>query len=313
MYNEKCKNQFLLSTSDDKATFVLNVVTTQFEELLGKDLAQFSKTEALSMLAHTGYFNTQTLRTIIRVSKEYCRWCIERKVFNTVYNPFDHIQITDIDLSETVRHKLISSPEKYAEIVRSVHDPHDAYMDTPVMCFLWLGIRYQDMLSIRSDDMHPESRSLFVPSLNQTYRHIPQEITDILQTYRDTKVSSRFSGKSNYPVYEDDIGMFIKRMLPQRSVLRGAPIGYRNLSQSFHIFNEAYGASIGAPFPLDQDSIARSGMYWQLYVMEKSGVNLSENKHLPVISQILGTKQPGMIKDMLWIYRLYQQLLHPEI
>lgn len=312
MLNEVLKNKFLAQVGykDKKNTFVMNIVVSKFEDILQKDLGEFNRSDAIYMLEKSGYFNLQTLRSIIRACKLYCRWTIENKFFHTSINPFDHIKIEDIDLSDTLRKNIIQSPDELAEIVSSVHRIDDVYMEAPILCFLWLGISYHDMTSIRKKDFDYNSRFVYVPSKRKYYRHIPAVINDILHKYNTTDVATRIVNGGKYEVQSDYSERFIKRMLPKRSGLYGVPVSDKTLLSAFSGFTEDYAAVSDHKKHLDKDAVAKSGVLYTILCMERSGISFNNHEGDKIISQLIESTAQISINDTLYIYNVYKKVFY---
>lgn len=308
MINDVVKKRFLagVGANDKKNVFVINIVVSKFEDILQKDLGNFSKRDAVYMLEQSGYYNLQTLRSIIRTCRSYCRWSIENKFFESTINPFDHICIEDIDLSQTLRDTLIRSPEALLDIALALHRAEDAYMELPIMCFLWLGLSYQEIASVRKTDFSEQSRCVYVPLTNRYVRQIPYPLCTALQIYNSTDKATRIIRRSHVDVYEDQTGMFVKRMLPKRSGLYGVAVSDKTLVAALSGFAEDYTSILHTQIRIDKDTIEKSGLFYTMFSMERSGVRFDNDSGYQLISRMIGSSAASSINDTLYLYQIYK-------
>lgn len=313
VYNENIKRQYILDVGSNqkKVERIFHMVTAPFEEIAEKDIAQFTERNVLVMLSKCGYYNIQTIREIMRICRAYCRWCIERRVFCTYVNPFDHIKAEDVNLYETVHRSLVGSLEELVSLISDIHKPESCYVDIPVICFLWMGISFEEMETIRKEDFSPDERTVFIPCSNRTVRRIPTEIAEMLRIYAGTSRVVRVVNDKPAQLLEDPTHQFVRKFVQQKAKINCVPIDRREMSLAVQSFNDdLHTKKRKLDIVISRDSIMQSGLMWRLYDLQSHGLWIGDPYGEFSICEILGKKAISFCSDQLYLYDIYKAVFH---
>lgn len=286
MYNADIKERFLQSESK-------NLRYTQegfrkaepFETEHGKDLAEMTKEEAVTMMNSIGIIEDSSIRSTLTAFKNYVIWCEENHVFTTIGRGFAVLKPTDIDISESIKAGLFQNDFDFLTTLRTLRAFDEGYPEPPVLCLAWLGLKIKEILALQDGDVNMETRTISING-NAIACGFSDAIAQVLQEFIDCKVSERDHKTGWRQVIKDySTDYFLKRMLPKGSRDFGKPIGYSQIAAALSRLNAKL-IDAGKPPRLKFENVWNSGRYYQMWEAEQSGVDITAKENRLVVERI---------------------------
>lgn len=272
MYNEKIKRQFLREIDVHGRTFALYEGeferVSNFEELFGKDLCEFTMEEFMEAVNGIGGVSTHSLQTKASNCKRYVRWVHANGRTGLNPNPalFQISPSKIVDTTFNISKSLIKDPQHLKKILDSI----DEFNETPPTfmglnkirrVFAWLmysGLAQDDIVKIRDGNVDLKHRMIVYESdVYPIYYLGLQDFRDVLSmTEMEAKKSSKKT-IARIPRVEGDL------------LLRGESYPtFKSLYNNFGILITAASKTNPDIIPLPYGKVHLSGLFYEAFLEE---------------------------------------------
>lgn len=223
MYNQEIKTRYLNTICSEasrvSAERYLIRFSKQAEDPSGVDIGDMTQEEIKLCLESMNYYSFSTIRTDIYILKEYVRW-YNKYIKLTDESPLDGLSARDIDLTKSFRRNLLKDERELVDVVSQL--PIDeGHPEIPVLLLSWLGLEIDDIIALKNEDVYVLNNTMFVKTpIGGTIRIQNKYMHDALMEYSIVKSATR-QHRSEWKVFSDDLGFFVKNMLPANSRIIG--------------------------------------------------------------------------------------------
>lgn len=312
LYNAEIKEQFfdtLPKTAVAGMRWQFQKISDTLEEPLQKDLSESTIDEIRVGMRGFDVIDVQSARTIIGWLCAYNRWAHETHqdfVFTDAIEDFD--ERTDIDYTVGVKRLILPSPEVLVSTVTRLYPIDEGYEVLPALIFAWLGLTCPEAVALKKPAVDFETRKLTMPNGIIYPFEIPEVFWEPLEVYANTRVATRFV-KTEFPVFADDLGFFIKKMLTRGSKKVGKPYTAAQIAANITTFAYKYDETFHERPLFTYTTIMKSGMFWRLYQLEQSGIDLYAKTNRGLVDTYLGKKS---FLDVMTVYEAYRKVFYPR-
>ena len=312
MYNAEIKEQYLSTRQPDvrvRHTQIFNQVSDLIEQPHHKDITEASLDELRRGFSGFESIDVHAMGTILSAVRSYNRWAHSTSqpfAFTDALEVFD--ERTDVDYTIGIRKYILPSPEVLVSAVTRLYPLDEGYEVLPALIFAWLGVSSADCIRLRSDAVDFERRLLTMPDGSLCPNEIPEAFIEPLRVYSKTRTATRFS-QVEYPVFADDLGFFMKKMLPRSSKKQGKPYTQKQISDNITDFCYRCEEQLHIRPTFNYTTITKSGAFYRLYQYELSGADLyaKENK-----DKVLSIANKKSFKDVMTVYEAYRAVFYPR-
>lgn len=276
-YNADIKNGFVDSLPNyanhrikkNYENLFYNLSTYEYQ--LNKDFCEMNTLEVKMTIASLKLLSSASQATTLSILRDYVDWCIANGKTNNE-NPLTTIQIGDIDISVAVRSKLLSSPSRLAEILKIAFEGRDMgyFKQSELMAWLlYFGINRNEIKTLKRKDIDIFAKNLemksAIPLKNEEW-----DVLGLLKYCSDTEtiyVGNKESKLSNTPY------VFRTRENKNSKQLTMADL---SLVQRIRKINAEYIENTGQLLELSIDRIFKSGVFYRLFLLEKSQIKITD-------------------------------------
>lgn len=312
MYNAEIKEQYLSTRQPDvrvRHTQIFNQVSDLIEQPHHKDVTEASLDELRYGFTRFEPIDVHAMGTILSAVRSYNRWAHSTSqpfIFTDALEVFD--ERTDVDYTVGIRKYILPSPEALVSAVTRLYPIDEGYEVLPALIFAWLGVSVADCIRLKSDAVDFERRLFTLPDGTICPNEIPEAFIEPLRVYSKTRTATRFS-QVEYPVFADDLGFFMKKMLPRSSKKQGKPYTQKQISDNITDFCYRCEEQLHIRPTFNYTTITKSGVFYRLYQYELSGANLyaKENK-----DKVLSIANKKSFKDVMTVYEAYRAVFYPR-
>mgnify|MGYP006934495623 CR=1 FL=1 len=312
MYNAEIKEQYLSTRQPDvrvRHTQIFNQVSDLIEQPHHKDITEASLDELRCGFTRFESIDVHAMGTILSAVRSYNRWAHSTSqpfTFTDALEVFD--ERTDVDYTVGIRKYILPSPEALVSAVTRLYPIDEGYEVLPALIFAWLGVSVADCLRLKSDAVDFERRLFTLPDGAICPNEIPEAFIEPLRVYSKTRTATRFS-QVEYPVFADDLGFFMKKMLPRSSKKQGKPYTQKQISDNITDFCYRCEEQLHIRPTFNYTTITKSGVFYRLYQYELSGADLyaKENK-----DKVLSIANKKSFKDVMTVYEAYRAVFYPR-
>lgn len=312
MYNAEIKEQYLSTRQPDvrvRHTQIFNQVSDLIEQPHHKDVTEASLDELRCGFTRFESIDVHAMGTILSAVRSYNRWAHSTSqpfTFTDALEVFD--ERTDVDYTVGIRKYILPSPEALVSAVTRLYPIDEGYEVLPALIFAWLGVLVADCIRLKSDAVDFERRLFTLPDGTICPNEIPEAFIEPLRVYSKTRTATRFS-QVEYPVFADDLGFFLKKMLPRSSKKQGKPYTQKQISDNITDFCYRCEEQLHIRPTFNYTTITKSGVFYRLYQYELSGANLyaKENK-----DKVLSIANKKSFKDVMTVYEAYRAVFYPR-
>lgn len=312
MYNAEIKEQYLSTRQPDvrvRHTQIFNQVSDLIEQPHHKDITEASLDELRCGFTRFESIDVHAMGTILSAVRSYNRWAHSTSqpfTFTDALEVFD--ERTDVDYTVGIRKYILPSPEALVSAVTRLYPIDEGYEVLPALIFAWLGVSVADCIRLKSDAVDFERRLFTLPDGTICPIEIPEAFIEPLRVYSKTRTATRFS-QVEYPVFADDLGFFMKKMLPRSSKKQGKPYTQKQISDNITDFCYRCEEQLHIRPTFNYTTITKSGVFYRLYQYELSGADLyaKENK-----SKVLSIANKKSFKDVMTVYEAYRAVFYPR-
>lgn len=279
--------------------------TCKTEELLVKDVAEFSLENIEEFFSTIDFAEPNYVRTTIGDLSSYADWyCAYRNL------PGHHIREYKVEMFPYAKHfapTIIKTPEELCNKLLQVYNIDDGQPAVILLCMAWLGLDVGEALGLRNEQVDPKNGAIYDVKGNVLIRNIPNCIQEILQVYSKTRTATREQNRV-FTVYADDLGFFIKRMVTENSGKVGKPISKEQATVLITTLRNQYNGTTGADKTLNYTNVQRSGNFYRLRQMDLAGVDVRSVKNADKVRLCLG-KSKRNHKDNMLLYNAYLEII----
>lgn len=312
MYNAEIKEQYLSTRQPDvrvRHTQIFNQVSDLIEQPHHKDITEASLDELRCGFTRFESIDVHAMGTILSAVRSYNRWAHSTSqpfAFTDALEVFD--ERTDVDYTVGIRKYILPSPEALVSAVTRLYPIDEGYEVLPALIFAWLGVSSADCIRLKSDAVDFERRLFTLPDGTICPSEIPEAFIEPLRVYSKTRTATRFS-QVEYPVFADDLGFFMKKMLPRSSKKQGKPYTQKQISDNITDFCYRCEEQLHIRPTFNYTTITKSGVFYRLYQYELSGADLyaKENK-----DKVLSIANKKSFKDVTTVYEAYRAVFYPR-
>lgn len=312
VYNKEIKERYLETLNATTARYVrgrFEYLGECFEEPLDRDILEVSKEDFCQRFNMEKRIDIDSVRVFIAAIRGYNDWAHrtnQQLKFTDMIDSFDFRK--DVDYTLGIKDCIQPSPEALIQHISKVYDLFEGFEVVPALIFAWLGFDINDAPRIKKEQVNFDARIIYNMDGSVYQYNIPECFWEVLRVYAKTFTATRFISGS-FPVYADDLGFFIKRMLPKGSKKYGTPYTGRQITSNIGKFMELYERKYHEVSHCNYTAAARSGVLYRLYELESSGVDLYAKASRPQVDAIIGNK---IFMDAMTIYEAYRRVYYPR-
>lgn len=312
VYNKEIKEQFLATLPKEAGKNIrwrFSHISEVFEVSQQKDIAEASLQELRDGFSTFAFIDVNAARSVLTWFRAYNRWA------HSTNQPFaftDALEVfserTDVDYTIGIHKYILPSPETLVSAITRLYPIDAGYEVLPALIFAWLGVPCSDAIRLKSDAADFARRQLTLLDGTVYPYEVPEAFWGPLMVYSKTRTATRFVN-SEYPVFADDLGFFLKKMLPRDSKRQGKPYEVAQISANITDFCYRCEEQIHFRPTFNYTTIMKSGIFYRLYQFEVSGVDLyaKENKQ-----KVLTIANKSSFKDVMTIYEAYRRVYYPR-
>ncbi len=279
--------------------------TSDIENRLGKDIAEFQLEELEGFFTAIDFAEPNYIRTTIGDLSSYADWyCAQQNL------PDHHIREYKVDMfpyAEKLAPTIIKTPEELLRSIAAVYHVETAQPVIPALCMAWLGVDLDDAIRLPTECVDVKAGKIYSANGSVIASDMPECVRKLLQEYSTVKTSERTKNQT-YPVYADDLGFFIKRMVDKDSKKVGQPISGKSMRAWITIFNDKLHEQLPDSKTLNYTNVQRSGNFYRLHQLDQAGVNVHAVKNADKVRLCLG-KSKRNHKDNMLLYDAYLQII----
>lgn len=299
MYNEVVKQMYINRTENEKSIIALtnlfNRMETNIEIPLGRDLATIGNEKLKISLEEMGYLSYSTIRTEVGLLRDYINW------YDNNVAPVEKLDLLarDIDISEGIRRNIFKDEDELKASL-SYLPVAEGYFEVPVLLLSWIGMELNDILNLKNEDLMFKEYGVFINTPKSVIDVKSEYIKNSLFEYSKVKTSTR-KHRGIWIVNMDDLGYFIKNMVPANSRLCGKRLTPDTIRRKLFILNNML------PSNLKQVTITNvllSGKLWRIKQEEDLIGKITEEIFLKEFK----TKYGMIINDMMEVYKYYKKV-----
>lgn len=214
MYNVDRKREYLITISNENSRKAGKSLFNRIEDVelyYSQDIADLKANDLKHALGMMHYLSFATLRTDLSLLKDYIYWS-NNNISPNDYNAIKVINAKDIDISEAICEELFKDEDELKASL-SFWSASEGYFESPIACLSWIGLDIKQILNLKNEDVYIENGTMFVRIPDRTIQIESDYIYEVLLNYSKTKSATR-KHRSDWVVFADDIGYFIKNFIP---------------------------------------------------------------------------------------------------
>lgn len=313
MYNQEIKERYLAAVaakSSQREVMDLQRIfdhTESPESAIQKDIVQMTKDEAVNAVVSMNINETSSVRSALSYLKNYARWCQEARVFENVDAGILSVNVADIDLSSGLSMVLFRDDRALLSALRQVMPFDEGRFEIPGMILSWLGLSRAEIDSLKDEQVDLDARTIRDPSGNIIVHGFSDEIHEALDQYVRCRVRYIVGGRGGkpYPMYKDfTFDRFLKRFYAPDSTKKKKAVSAGDVQSLLNRRNEEYEA-LGNPPRLTLRNAWRSGCFYRLWQVEKTGVDVCAPKNKEILESI--TRKLKARRDVVNTYQAYKK------
>lgn len=308
MFNKELKEAYIATRKGSVAESYIGIFkkSQPMEELLQKDMAEFSLEEFTQFMNQHNWGEPDAVRSRQGLMAVYADWFCEQKGISG-----HEIRSYDLTTAPYAKHfstLIIKSPEELINKILQIYDVDSGQPAIAGMCLAWLGLPIKDVVQLRKEQVDTRYGKIYDATGNIVVQHMPEVIREVLDVYGKTYQATRTQNQT-FTVYADDLGYFIKRMRTLNSQKPKVPVSTTHLSGWITEFRNLYVTRFGVDAPeLSFTNVQRSGNLYRLHAMAKSGVDVRDVKNADKVRLCLGSSK-RYHKDNMLMYDAYLEII----
>lgn len=304
MYNQEIKERFLSEyDGGHKNSALLHFeAISEHEELCGKDLSEMQTHEAVEALQHINIKTYKTAFGVLSFVRSYVKWCDTNSIFKNPNIELASLTVDDIDISDELKKVLFCSEDELIRELNTIRPFDEGYPEAIVTLLTWIGIKQNDIASIRISDVNLEKQRVYVKA-DDLFISFSDKIAEIFRIYEKTKVGYRSAGGDSRPVFRDDShDRYVRKYLPKGK--SGDPFTSVQVKHTIHHLNSIY-VDRDNPPKFTGSNVLMSGALHRVWQLEQGGVDVFSIKNKKLVTDAFIAK--ANLYEILWLYRNYKR------
>lgn len=310
MYNEEIKRRFIddFSKENQRSMHAMPYhmsALSKAEEFQGKDIAAMSFYDAKVALEKACISEVSTLMQVCSVGRAYVKWCKDHGLFPDSDYGFLNVYADDIDMTETLRRVLFKDEHDLLGSITLVHSLDDGYVDVPALVLAWLGVPKDLLLKLKDENVNLQNRVITDLNGEVLVSGFSDQIHDALHRFVECRTSVRENGRFEVEVVKDrSTTIFLKKMVSRGSAKFGVPHTPQQLNSQLNKLSIKYEAK-GFPARHSYTNAFRSGRFYELWLLEQSGVDVLDPKNRAEVERVFRNKKNYY--NAVKMYRFYKR------
>ena len=306
MFNQEIKERYLETIGGGVQQNLRRsfAVAESFERTYNMDLACFTPDMLGTFMEAYGFSEPESVRSRKAAFVGYADWYCEQ------IGQAEHL-IREYDLftfpyKELFAPTLTLEPEGLLSKLECVYPLDSAQPVIPAMIFAWLGIDATIALTMDAKLVDTKSGKIYAQDGSELIREMPECFRYALEVYEHTDEAERVQGQV-FKVYAQSEGQFIKKMLTKQSKKTGSPYGSKEFSVQTAELRARYREISPSDESFSYTNVQRSGNFYRLHQLAKSGVDVYDIRNKDLVRSILG-KSKRNHKDNMVLYTAYKEI-----
>lgn len=301
MFNQEIKEQFFSQPKKPEIKRGYFDRLSQSEELLGIDICQMSRSQAIEAIQRIGSYDLGTFNTYISAAKAYAKWCYNSGIFPDAPYGILGVSALDINPQSFIRKNIFLTEDELVNSIKTIVPIYEGYVEVIACIFAWLGI--DDPLSIHDADVFIEGKKIVQNGI-VVVDGFSDFVADFLAQYKRLKTSTRENGTTVYTVVKDrSYDTFIKQFCSVNSAKFGKKMDIRVVQTAINKLNQKYEEN-GNPPRITYRNIMKSGSLSRLYSAERNGLDVLDKSNTRVVE---GFFYQTNYRSIVWLYRHYKE------
>ena len=283
MFNETVKSRFLATLKRPANYRVFFNGFAEYEAKLGMDLALMTRAQIAQGLGSMDYIVYNVVENYISMVKQYLLWYADENP-GTVTLEVMKLNWKDVDLTENIRHKLISSE---SDILTEFPDyrPTDGHFVIPVYLLAFYGLNLKAICSLKKRDVVCNSDSVVIVHDSAVLRIDSPVVAKALTDYMEWQGTKVKTASSEYTMVPEKTEMLLYRRLRGDDTKDYPPlVGDQVTARLYSIKNRVAG---GHGYSFDIGEVRVSGQYLRMCNYFRQNGNWPDRVTL---AEILGKK-----------------------
>ena len=309
MYNQEIKTKFIeeqYPSSHKGPRSAFNRLEPS-EVLMGKDVAEMSRAEAIVALSGIPFSNKSSIASFKSILKQYVVWCRNNGVFEEIPGGIEGLEPTQKDVNATVNELYFRDETDFLRTLKRVCQVYfeDGRISALIAVLAWLGLEKSEIITVEDSDVELEGRVIRNRSGDVVSEGYSDEIAEILRLYDCCNVAERSNKNGPYPVYKDrSRSVFVKKYQVLTSESMGETITEKNVTQAFQDLNAAY-TDLGYGRRFTHSNVRLSGFLYRLFRLEESGVDVFDEANADLVCRVF--RNSMKYKNIVWRYSAYKK------
>ena len=307
MFNQEIKEKYLEGKPEKTAVTVKNllVAAESFEIKYGKDIAEFSAGEFSEFMCNCGFCEPDSVRTRQGAIASYADWyCNEMGIKG---HHIRRYSVSDFPFAKFFASVVTKTPEELVNKILQVYDADSAQPAMAALCLAWLGIDLKDAVLLKKEQVDTVHGKIYDQTGAVVVAQMPDIIREILDIYGKTYAAERTQNQT-FTVYADDCGYFIKKMKTLESKKESGPISTKRMMAYILSLKDLFNGTERNDQTLTYANVLRSGNFYRLHQMAKSGVDVYSTKNADKVRLCLGPSKRNH-KDNMIMYNAYLEVI----
>lgn len=308
MYNQDIKERYLETLSTLHYNNVAGIfnLSAEFEFAAQKDIAEFDPSQIGCFFESYGFSEPDTIRTKLGNVASYADWYVNNSGGAHTIRDYDIFSFPYAKFFDTA---LCKSPEHLCSLIDQVYDVDSGQPAMAALMFAWLGIDLSQAVTFKHEQVDTRNGKIYDATGSIIVHHMPEIIRERLDIYSKTHSAIRVQNQT-FTVYAEDIGYFLKRMKTLNSEKKAGPFSPKQIMSLMTTMRNLYAEQFGKETAtvLNYSNVQRSGNFYRLHELAKSGVDIRSNKNADKVRMCLG-KSKRNHKDNMIMYDAYLECI----
>lgn len=279
--------------------------TKRLYEILYKDMEQYESTSGEFFDEHPRdavihFINHKKFSDIVAINTKllYIKYYMH-EIGCT--NEVDDITSKDFDLCTGMREQLVPTLDDLYQRFLLAYSPDDGDSIFPLGSFAWLGMSFQEAISILKEDVDLNGRIIRDSKTDKEYR-IPKRMQEILHRYSEVDLVRRDNRKIEVP---DNRPEFIYKTVPIGSSRSGKPITMSVSTYWFATVRDKYNDTHTDHITMSYNDVVRSGRYAKARELELQGIDWEDTSNSELMQNVFQTKriEPTYLRHNYFMYK----------
>ena len=270
------------------------------ESDVGKDILDFNLNDCGNLMAYLSAPTINTQQVNVSLLKQYVDWGINNKKVITMRNPWDLVDAKDPTYILAIRER------KYIKDIHELNkavDFLDRKYDKLIIYMLYSGMmgeRCREIRYAKEQDLDLDNKTI---TITQRDGKVIQLCDRFFDEYKSSHIGNYYEKKT----IDENSDYIIKPFINKKNT--GNPIVHNSIFNTMRNLNKNYFEMTNFETRFKASTIWKSGMYYNLYLLEKEKGELTQNDYKSIISRYCDTpveryplilREYGIYKDAFW-------------